>query len=160
MNMISKNTLGKRGKLTQWIALIGIMSFCSCGIACEHVVKKCLTIWSNIDLVRAITVDNEQKNRFLDHIAQGLLDLYVEYTVSCADPFKREQELSLFGVPNEYISDTLLSNTHVLIDSLESVKEHLHEVFHDSEQSKLDVSTFILNTLINALKDPSNIKGN
>lgn len=106
----------------------------------ESLVENIMTIWTKIDIVRAINTDNSQKNIFLEDLINDSFDAYYLSRHVKKLPFTGE----------EYDKD--------MVNLIISVQESFEEVFCPVKNVDFHVFCFVLQKIVHVLKTPENIE--
>jgi len=107
----------------------------------ESFVENIMTIWTKIDIVRAINTDNSQKNIFLEDLINDSFDAYY-----LSRHIKKLPEF----MEEEYDKD--------MVNLIACVQESFEEVFCPVKNIDFHVFCFVLQKIVNVLKTPENIE--
>lgn len=107
----------------------------------ESFLKRCMDVWTNLDLVRAIYTTDDQKEEIRTELVKMVEELWKEYR-ALSRIIKSQSKVDRDG----------------LIDLLETVKESFCSIFCKGTCPVYSKTVFLLNKLIETLKAPGNIK--
>ncbi len=107
----------------------------------ESFLKRCMDVWTNLDLVRAIHTTDEQRKEICTELVKMVEELWREYR-SLRSIIQTQKQEDKAG----------------LIELLEIIKEEFCAIFCKENSLVYSKTVILLNRLIYTLKAPGNIK--
>jgi hypothetical protein len=108
----------------------------------NDIIENVMLLWTNLDLLRSITINEDQKEKELNYIATNLLEIY-----SMLFFFKNHINI-LIDKEDTKDDENLYISKELLIDIYKSIKENFLEIFkglqQESSKKLYSASLFIL----------------
>jgi hypothetical protein len=108
----------------------------------NDIIETVMLLWTNLDLLRSITINEDQKEKELNYIATNLLEIY-----SMLFFFKNHINI-LIDKEDTKDDENLYISKELLIDIYKSIKENFLEIFkglqQESSKKLYSASLFIL----------------
>jgi len=124
------------------LCLISLTILLNFFISCDNhnnFIQDLMELWTQIDLVRAINIDNKQKKKFIKDLYFHVISIYDKYDY-----------LPLSNMGSEKIKE--------IEELIGSVMSHFEDVFGNINNAKTLRIYFILNKIFSSLKRPFGIE--